>query len=278
MPTVVQGAERFFERAEVREAMVALRAATRTADESRRPAGDRRRGAGGGRLAARRPPPGGGAARERWEAVAALVEDFGASRVRASRHSRSLGRVRRGAGPAGRACSTRRRWTVSRWRACTRPRAWSGTRSSWSAWSRACCRPRTRRRRPRSRRSGGCCYVGITRARQWLTLSYAAPARAGGRARRPSRFLPVEESDRGRPAAGAGASARRRRHPAPRHRRAVPGLRGDPHRAGRPQARPVRDLSIHNGRRAVRAAAGVAARGRPPRRASRRTSSSPTPR
>ena len=37
-------------------------------------------------------------------------------------------------------------------------------------------------------------YVGITRARQWLTLSYAAARSPGGRQRRPSRFLPVEES------------------------------------------------------------------------------------
>jgi DNA helicase-2/ATP-dependent DNA helicase PcrA len=40
-------------------------------------------------------------------------------------------------------------------------------------------------------------YVGITRARQWLTLSYANARAAGGRARRPSRFLPMEEPDRG---------------------------------------------------------------------------------
>jgi DNA helicase-2/ATP-dependent DNA helicase PcrA len=37
-------------------------------------------------------------------------------------------------------------------------------------------------------------YVGITRARQWLTLSYANARAAGGRARRPSRFLPVEDA------------------------------------------------------------------------------------
>ncbi len=37
-------------------------------------------------------------------------------------------------------------------------------------------------------------YVGITRARQWLTLSYAGSRAPGGRARRPSRFLPLDES------------------------------------------------------------------------------------
>jgi DNA helicase II / ATP-dependent DNA helicase PcrA len=37
-------------------------------------------------------------------------------------------------------------------------------------------------------------YVGITRARQWLTLSYASARVEGGRARRPSRFLPMVQS------------------------------------------------------------------------------------
>ena len=51
-------------------------------------------------------------------------------------------------------------------------------------------------------------YVGITRARQWLTLSYAAARAAGGRARRPSRFLPVAEPERG-PSRSARRSERR---------------------------------------------------------------------
>ena len=55
-------------------------------------------------------------------------------------------------------------------------------------------------------------YVGITRARQWLTLSYAAARSPGGRQRRPSRFLPLAESGPGRPRGPAG-DARRRRHP-----------------------------------------------------------------
>jgi len=44
--------------------------------------------------------------------------------------------------------------------------------------------------------------VGITRARQWLWLSYAAARSPGGRARRPSRFLPLATADR---APGHGA-------------------------------------------------------------------------
>src|SRR5262249_45340251 len=38
-------------------------------------------------------------------------------------------------------------------------------------------------------------YVGITRARQWLSLSYAASRNPGGRQRRPSRFLPIASAD-----------------------------------------------------------------------------------
>ncbi len=40
-------------------------------------------------------------------------------------------------------------------------------------------------------------YVGITRARQFLWLSYASARSPGGRQRRPSRFLPVAQPDSG---------------------------------------------------------------------------------
>src|SRR5207244_7922044 len=51
-------------------------------------------------------------------------------------------------------------------------------------------------------------YVGITRARQWLWLSYAGARSPGGRARRASRFLPVAEAGparRDRPAKDRGS-------------------------------------------------------------------------
>jgi DNA helicase-2/ATP-dependent DNA helicase PcrA len=56
-------------------------------------------------------------------------------------------------------------------------------------------------------------YVGITRARQWLWLSYAQARSPGGRARRPCRFLPqLAGSTAGAGAAGgAGKPARVRR-------------------------------------------------------------------
>src|SRR5690606_5657440 len=67
VPTVVRGAERFFDRAEVRGAVAALRSATRTAGPA---AGPLRATVVAALEAVNwRPdaPPAGGAARERWE-------------------------------------------------------------------------------------------------------------------------------------------------------------------------------------------------------------------
>jgi DNA helicase-2/ATP-dependent DNA helicase PcrA len=60
-------------------------------------------------------------------------------------------------------------------------------------------------------------YVGVTRARQWLWLSYGQLRSSGGRARRPCRFLPQLErtssteraGDRSRPGRGDRADRRR---------------------------------------------------------------------
>ncbi|WP_174530918.1 HRDC domain-containing protein, partial [Micromonospora maritima] len=54
-------------------------------------------------------------------------------------------------------------------------------------------------------------YVGITRAREWLWLSYAAARSPGGRARRPSRFLPQLDRSGGGERAGAGPARRAER-------------------------------------------------------------------
>lgn len=51
-------------------------------------------------------------------------------------------------------------------------------------------------------------YVGITRARQWLWLSYASARSPGGRARRPSRFLPQLDRSGGGERAGGGVAKR----------------------------------------------------------------------
>src|SRR5690606_20493793 len=55
-------------------------------------------------------------------------------------------------------------------------------------------------------------YVGVTRAREFLWLSYAQARTPGGRARRPCRFLPqlAGTHHASTPSAGTGRGARRR--------------------------------------------------------------------
>jgi DNA helicase II / ATP-dependent DNA helicase PcrA len=49
-------------------------------------------------------------------------------------------------------------------------------------------------------------YVGVTRARQWLWLSYGQARSPGGRARRPCRFLPQLDRSGGPERVGSGLS------------------------------------------------------------------------
>jgi DNA helicase II / ATP-dependent DNA helicase PcrA len=196
VPYVVRGAERFFDRAEVRQAMVAIRAATRT-DE-------------GGPLRASvvaaleavgwRPdePPPGGAARERWEALAAIVglaEEFGAQR--------SLGDF---AAELGRRAELQHAPTVD---GVTLASLHAAKGLEWDAVFVVGLvegvLPTTYAKTPDAlEEERRLLYVGITRARVWLTLSYATARAPGGRARRPSRFLPLES------APGPGRRADRR--------------------------------------------------------------------
>ena len=117
------------------------------------------------------------------------------------------GRRRSGAAPAAgspRRCSpssgcaptrgTHRWCRASRWPRCTPPRDSSGTRCSWSGWPTARYPSRTRwRTAPRAsavEEERRLLYVGITRARMHLALSWALARSPGGRqSRKPSRFL-----------------------------------------------------------------------------------------
>jgi len=196
VPTVVRGAERFFERAEVRGAVTALRAATRTAagpDDLRTTVVAALEAVGW------RPgtPPAGGAARERWEAVAALVglaEQFAGrsldefveelARRAAHQHEPTVDGVTLASLHAAKGLE---------WDAVFLVGLVEGVLPTTYARTPAAIEEERR-----------LCYVGITRARQWLTLSYAAARHEGGRARRPSRFLPVEPGN-----ASARGSGRR---------------------------------------------------------------------
>jgi len=73
VPFVLRGAERFFDRAEVRQGVGLLRAASRTVSAAEDPAGQVRAVLSGIGLTAQ-PPSGRGQARERWESLQALAQ------------------------------------------------------------------------------------------------------------------------------------------------------------------------------------------------------------
>ena len=72
VPYLVRGSERFFERAEVKEAMFLLRAATRS-ESHETPLRDAVRAVLSAAGLSEEPPAGAGAARERWDSLAALA-------------------------------------------------------------------------------------------------------------------------------------------------------------------------------------------------------------
>ncbi|GIJ53469.1 DNA helicase [Virgisporangium aurantiacum] len=200
VPYVVHGGERFFERGEVRQAMVALRSATRSAV-----AGPSLRDAVVAALEAVnwRPdrPPGGGAAREQWEALAALValadehadlnlSEFCVelSRRAAAQHVPVLDGV---------TLSSLHSAKGLEWDAVFLVGLVEGMLPTAYAKSPEALEEERR-----------LLYVGITRARQSLWLSYAGARAPGGRQRRPCRFLPHLDPDR-RVTRAAGGRAKR---------------------------------------------------------------------
>jgi DNA helicase-2/ATP-dependent DNA helicase PcrA len=209
VPAVVTGAARFFERPEVRQALVALRAAAK-ADQ---PAGGSLADQVAEALAAlgwrRDQPPPGGAARERWEALAALVTL--AEELR-------LGSLAELSGELARRAATQHTPTVE---GVTLASLHSAKGLEWDAvflvglaeGTLPTSYAKTDDAVEEERRL---LYVGVTRARQWLWLSYGQSRAPGGRARRPCRFLPQLSGGGGGgtgPAAGreppAGRAGRR---------------------------------------------------------------------
>ncbi|WP_406061552.1 ATP-dependent DNA helicase UvrD2 [Micromonospora sp. NBC_00860] len=218
VPYVVQGAERFFERTEVRQAMVALRAATRSIPgETPLPVAvvEALTAVGWAPDA----PPAGGAARERWEALSALVQ-------LAEEYAATPEVV-----PIGEAASVERPVTLTDFTEELARRAaqqhvptvdgvtlaslHSAKGLEWDAvflvglaeGTLPTTYAKTVEQVEEERRL---LYVGITRAREWLWLSYAAARSPGGRARRPSRFLPqLDRSGGTERATGSNGPARR---------------------------------------------------------------------
>jgi DNA helicase-2/ATP-dependent DNA helicase PcrA len=186
VPYVVKGAERFFERAEVRQAVVLLRGAARsdTGEPLVRAVRDVLAAAG----LTDQPPEGRGAARERWESLAALAqlaEDVAIDRPSAGLRE-FVAELEERAGsqhaPAleGVTLATLHTAKGLEWDAVFLTGLVEGTLPIIYAEKSPDQIEEERR----------LLYVGVTRAREFLTLSWALARSPGGRkARRRSRFL-----------------------------------------------------------------------------------------
>ncbi|MFY1704207.1 ATP-dependent DNA helicase UvrD2 [Micromonospora sp. WMMA1923] len=215
VPYLVQGAERFFERTEVRQAMVALRAATRSIPgQTPLPTAVVEALSAVGWTPDT--PPAGGAARERWEALAALVQ-------LAEEYAATPAVV-----PLGPAASVQPPVTLADFNDELQRRAsqqhvptvdgvtlaslHAAKGLEWDAvflvglaeGTLPITYARTAEQVEEERRL---LYVGITRARQGLWLSYASARSPGGRPRRPSRFLPQLDRSGGTERAGGAERA-----------------------------------------------------------------------
>ncbi|MER5609908.1 ATP-dependent DNA helicase UvrD2 [Micromonospora tulbaghiae] len=209
VPYVLQGAERFFERPEVRQAMIALRAATRSAGPGTPLPATVVEALTAVGWAPDSPPPG-GAARERWEALAALVqlaEEYAAEAEDDSGLTGFTEELARRAAQQhvptveGVTLASLHSAKGLEWDAVFLVGLAEGTLPTTYA--------KTMEQVEEERRL---LYVGITRAREWLWLSYATARSPGGRARRPSRFLPqLDRSGGGERAGGAGPARRAER-------------------------------------------------------------------
>ena len=201
VPYVVRGAERFFERAEVRQAMIALRSAVRSTPEET-PLVQAVVEALSALGWARDQPPPGGAAREQWEALAALVtlaEEYAPASL--TDFVAELGRradQQHAPTVEGVTLASLHSAKGLEWDAVFLVGLSDGTLPTTYA--------KTPEQIEEERRL---LYVGVTRARQWLWLSYGQSRSGGGRARRPCRFLPQLERRGGTERAGASTLSRK---------------------------------------------------------------------
>ena len=211
VPYLVRGGERFFARQEVRAALVLLRGAVRS-DDATVPLPDLVRDVLGGAGWSPEPPSGSGPIRERWESLSALatlsdeivtaqpqarMRDFVAhlEERAASQHAPTVSGVTIASLHAAKGLE----WDVVFLVGCS-----EGFIPIALAQGPAAIEEERR-----------LFYVGVTRARRQLRLSWAAARSAGGRAhRRPTRFLDPAAAVLGMDAAPHGDRPRRRRSPA----------------------------------------------------------------
>ncbi len=186
IPAVLKGAERFFERAEVRQAGVLLRGQAK-AGEPDGSLPDAVRAVLGGAGWTAEPPSGTGAVRDRWESLAALVsmaEDFAAGEPDAGLGAFVAELDRRAAiqhAPVadGVTLATLHAAKGLEWRCVFIVGAHEGTLPISYAQTPAQVEEERR-----------LFYVGITRAKDRLSVSWSAARSPGGRGhRKPTRFL-----------------------------------------------------------------------------------------
>jgi len=200
VPFQVRGARRFFARPEVRQAVALLRSAARSAAPDDDPAGQVRPILTGLGLSAQ-PPQGRGTARDRWESLAALAQlatDFFAASPRATLDGLAAELVLRtatGQDPAtdGVTLGSLHAAKGLEWDVVFMPGLTDGTLPIIYAQTDEAVAEERR-----------LFYVGITRAREQLHLSWALARAPGGRAsRKPSRFLDGARRGQRRRAASA---------------------------------------------------------------------------
>ncbi len=197
VPYVVQGAERFFERPEIREAVMLLRGASRSESSGDAVLTATGRGSLPTSVSdvltamgfSAEAPPAGGAARERWEALAALL-----------RLAAEFAEVTPSAGLTEFAAELAERATAQHAPTVDGVTVASLHAAKGLEWDAVFLvgvadgtLPISYATEPEQiEEERRLCYVGITRAREYLWLSWAASRSPGGRAsRRPSRFLPA---------------------------------------------------------------------------------------
>ena len=208
VPFQVRGTERFFGRAEVRQAMGMLRAASASAPAG--PAAAEVRHVLGGIGLTRQPPPGRGSARERWESLAALArlaDDFcadapGAGLADIVGQLAHRAAIEHPPAPDGVTVASLHAAKGLEWDVVFLPGLTEGNLPIVHAQTDEAVAEERR-----------LLYVGVTRARERVHLSWALARSPGGRPSRvPSRFLdglrPRRRAASGVPADGAGRPGR----------------------------------------------------------------------
>ena len=212
VPYLVRGGERFFDRKEVREALLLLRGAVRAADPdapetlAERTADVLRSGLS---WDPDRPPAGAGATRERWEALSALhrlaadlavaVPSAGLRELVAELEERAS--AQHAPSVEGVTLASLHAAKGLEWDAVFLVGLVDGTLPLVHAEGPEAVEEERR-----------LLYVGVTRARSVLQLSWALSRSPGGRgSRRPSRFLDGLHAASARPAAAPGAARAARR-------------------------------------------------------------------